>query len=166
MVVHSLPLIEKLCFAFLVVTSVTWLKVILLFGIILHKKSCYLFRVCLLGCIYQGYLFVFCYFLCRSSCSMKSFTMIGTFRLVCISPLQFIFCIFLTVFLSGLTCQQNGHTELQPLWLSLLLILKCPVPLICKTCDFCLWKHWIQPYMEPDMITCSTPLFLFLRGGQ
>ena len=39
-------------------------------------------------------------------------------------------------------------------------------PLHSKTCDFSLWKHWFQPYLEPDISTCSIPLFLILHGMQ
>ena len=35
----------------------------------------------------------------------------------------------------GIPCQQNGHTRLQPLWYSPLLLLKWPALLIFKTCD-------------------------------
>ena len=66
----------------------------------------------------------------------------------------------------GSHVKKNGHTLLQPLWCSLLLLLKCPPPLSCKTCAFSLWKNWLQPYLEHDMSTFYIPLFMFLRGIQ
>ena len=39
-------------------------------------------------------------------------------------------------FSPGPPCQQNGNTGIQPLWRSLLLLLKWPAPLSCKSCAF------------------------------
>ena len=69
-------------------------------------------------------------------------------------------------FSPGIPCQQNGHTVIQPLWHSLLLLLKLPVPLICKNSSFCLCNNWFQPSLEPDKGNCYIPMFLFLHGRQ
>ena len=66
---------------------------------------------------------------------------------------------FSPVFSPGLPCKKNEHTGLQPLWCSLLLFLKWPAQLSCKTCDFCLYKRWFQPLVEPDRNICSILLF-------
>ena len=54
---------------------------------------------------------------------------------------------------------KNGHIGLQPLCCSLLLLLKWPALLSCRTYYFHLEKHWFQPLMEPDMNICYIPLF-------
>ena len=61
----------------------------------------------------------------------------------------------------GFQCQQNGRTELQPLWSYLLLLFKWPALLSCINNYFCFYTHRFQPYMGPGINICSIILFRY-----